>query len=149
MQKLFHSLPHFRRIDDLGFVLKSANPCVKLLADFHMGGYHKMSFAIWAVENLFSVAETLHSGVQKVVGKADADKLIFTAEHGENTLSVGSHVDFVIGGDGGAAYDTIDMRTYTQRGFPLIGGEDQFASIRFTTTLLDNAVERLGTEEEH
>ncbi len=57
-----------------------------------------MSFVIWTVENLFSVAETFHSGVQKVVGKADADKLIFTAEHGENTLSVGSHVDFVIGG---------------------------------------------------
>ena len=62
-----------------------------------MGRYNKMPFVIWAVENLFSVAETLHSGVQKIVGKADADKLIFSAEHGENTLRVGSHVDFVVG----------------------------------------------------
>ena len=57
-----------------------------------------MSFVIWTVENLFSVAETFHNGIQKVVGKADADKLIFTAKHGENTLGVGSHVDLVVGG---------------------------------------------------
>ena len=66
IEEVFHTLHHFGRIDDLGFVVKSANPCVKLLADFHMGGYNKMPFVIWTVENLFSVAETLHSGVQKV-----------------------------------------------------------------------------------
>ena len=50
--------------------------------------------------------------------------------------------------DGAAAYDKIDMRTYTQRVFSMFGGEDKFVSIRFTNDLLDTAVERFGNGEE-
>ena len=50
--------------------------------------------------------------------------------------------------DGAAAYEKIDMRTYTQRVFSMFGGEDKFVSIRFTNDLLDTAVERFGNGEE-
>ena len=50
--------------------------------------------------------------------------------------------------DGAAAYEKINMRTYTQRVFSMFGGEDQVVSIRFTNDLLDTAVERFGNGEE-
>ena len=49
--------------------------------------------------------------------------------------------------DGSAAYDKIDIKTYTQRVFSMFGGEDKFVSIRFTNDLLDTAVERFGNGE--
>ena len=96
LQEGFHSLDNLWRVDDFGFGVETANPCVKLLADFNMSRHNKMPTIVRAVENLFAVAEALHGGVQEVVGEADADELILTAEHGEDALGVSSHVNLFV-----------------------------------------------------
>ena len=46
---------------------------------------------------------------------------------------------------GAAAYNAIDIETYTQRVFFMFGGKRQRVSIRFEMSLLDTAIERFGT----
>jgi len=91
-QKIFHAFNHFWRVKNCSLIAETANPRVKLVADFYMNINSEMSVVIRVIEYPLSVSEAFYHCIQKVVGKADFHKLFFTAEHRENTLRKGSHV---------------------------------------------------------
>ena len=47
--------------------------------------------------------------------------------------------------DGAKEFADIDLKTYTQRVFSMIGGNQEYVTIRFTNHLLDTVIDRFGT----
>ncbi len=51
--------------------------------------------------------------------------------------------------EGEEAFNTLDLETYTQRVFGMIGGERHHITLRFINPLLDTVIERFGTKAAH
>ncbi len=51
--------------------------------------------------------------------------------------------------DGEEAFKALDLETYTQRVFGMIGGERKHITLRFINPLLDTVIERFGTKAAH
>ena len=51
--------------------------------------------------------------------------------------------------DGEEAFKALDLETYTQRVFGMIGGERKHITLRFINPLLDTVIERFGTKTAH
>ena len=68
---------------DFCHLAEACQPSIELVTDGNIDADHKMPFIVWTIEHICASAKTIHNGVQKVVGKPQADTLIFATKHAD------------------------------------------------------------------
>jgi len=67
---------HIGRGHDFRHLSEARKPSIELITDCDFGIDHKVPLPIGAVRNIRSCSETIHNGVQKVVGEAQVHPLL-------------------------------------------------------------------------
>ena len=80
--------------DELSSSAKAQKPTEELVAHCKLCGHYEVAVAVLDIlDNLIISAKAVDNRIQKRIDKAYLYKLLFTAEHGENALRVGAHVN--------------------------------------------------------